>query len=281
VLTRISLCLFLFWHTALAQQSPPPSTAPAGVQLAQDSSLLLEYAKFLRLEDTSHREYLEKLYAITTGVLCLLVGIGIAVISFFHLKNKRAVQEAVDAEFSKNVEKEVGMTIKQFRTDLDQFDKGQQNLNLAFQAIQTALKANLTRYEHEYLRRLAYSTSFPSEIEDGEYHELEDKHHFSQDVYSRLKRLYDLGFIRPTTIDGRSNIERILKEHAKDETLSGERPRFKLRDYAEITEDGQKFLQAMEQLNRMATRINPNTTSLPETPLVTKVGFVEATLKKA
>jgi hypothetical protein len=82
------ICLCLFSHTALAQQSPAPSKSPTEVRVAQDSSSLLEYARFLRDEDQAHRAYLEKLYTTTTILLTVLVAGGIGLISFFPVQNE-------------------------------------------------------------------------------------------------------------------------------------------------------------------------------------------------
>ena len=162
--TQICLCIFLFWHTALAQQSPPPSQAPAGVQVAQDSSSLLEYAKFLREEEKAHREYLEKLYTTTTIVLGVLVTIGIGLVSFFQIKTKKDVREAVDAAFRETVGEEVQNRMEQFRKNIVHIEEGQQSLKSDTNAIRVALKGIVTKYEHEYLRRLADPQPFPSEV---------------------------------------------------------------------------------------------------------------------
>ena len=60
-----------------------------------------------------------------------------------------------------------------------------------------ALKGIVTKYEHEYLRRLADPTPFPSEVGDFEYHymddkhNLDDKHHFTPGVLSSIKKIRD------------------------------------------------------------------------------------------
>jgi hypothetical protein len=103
--------------------------------------------------------------------------------------------------------------------------------------------AESPKYEHEYLRRLADPTPFPSEVGDGEYHEDDDKHHYTPDVYPRLKRLDDIGFIRPKEQDGKRRLLKIVDDHARDESKRNEdRPRFKLRDYVEITDAGRNYL---------------------------------------
>jgi hypothetical protein len=222
--------------------------APAGGQLAKDSSSLLEYARFLREEEHAHREYLEKLYTITLIVLGVLATIGTAGITFFQIKTKKEVRETVNTVFKETVGEEVQERMEQFKTELVQIDKAQTFLNSQFQAVRMALQGNLTKYEHEYLKRLADPKPFPSEVGDFEYHYMDDKHHFTPDVYPRLKRLDDLGFIRPTEIDGQRLLVRIKEDHSKDEARPNEeRPRFKLREYAEITEDGQKYLMLAGQ----------------------------------
>jgi hypothetical protein len=211
--------------------------------VAQDSSSLLEYAKFLREEEKAHREYLEKLYTTTTIVLGILVTIGIGLVSFFQIKTKKDVREAVDAAFRETVGEEVQNRMEQFRKDIVQIEKGQQLLKSDTNAIRVALKGIVTKYEHEYLRRLADPQPFPSEVGDFEYHYEDDKHHYTPDVYPRLKRLDDIGYIRPTEIDGHRRLLRIVDDHARDESRPNEkRPRFKLREYAEITEAGRNYL---------------------------------------
>ncbi|MCM3872947.1 MAG: hypothetical protein ND895_19880 [Pyrinomonadaceae bacterium] len=72
----------------------------------------MEYAKFLREEEQSHREYLEKLYTITLVVLVALLG-------FLHFKTKRDVTEAVDAQFQATVEKKLRGRMEQFNRELE------------------------------------------------------------------------------------------------------------------------------------------------------------------
>lgn len=120
-----------------------------------------------------------------------------------------------------------------------------QELRSDVEAIRVALKGIVTKYEHEYLRRLQNPNPFPSEVGDSEYHYEDNKHHYSPDVYPRLKRLDDIGFIRPTATDGHNRrLLRIVDDHAKDESLRCEdRPRFKLSDYVEITSTGRNYLK--------------------------------------
>jgi hypothetical protein len=129
------------------------------------------------------------------------------------------------------------------KATLGRIEQGQQILESDIRAIRVALKGVVTKYEHEYLRRLADPQRFPSEVGDFEYHYEDDKHHYTPDVYPRLKRLDDIGYIRPTEIDGHRLLLRIVDDHARDESLPNEeRPRFKLREYAEITEAGRNYL---------------------------------------
>jgi hypothetical protein len=222
--------------------------APADLQSAQNSSSLLEYAKFLREEERNHREYLEKLYTTTTVVLGVLVTIGIGLINFFQVKTKEEVQKTVNAVFNETVGEEVRIKTERFRKDLFEIDEGQKLLKSEFQAVRMALQGNLTKYEHEYLKRLADPKPFRSEVGDGEYHEKEDMHHFNHEVYPRLKRLDDLGFVRPTEKDGKRRLMRIVEDHEEDQKKPDQdRPLFKLREYAEITDDGQKYLMLAGQ----------------------------------
>ena len=133
--------------------------------------------------------------------------------------------------------------VDKLRAQLGQVEKGQQQLNQNILAIQVALKGIVTKYEYEYLRRLAEHQPFPSEVGDGEYHYEDDRHHYAPDVYPRLKRLDDIGFIRPREIEGRRHLLRIVEDHGGDERWRNEdRSRFKLRDYVEITDAGLNYL---------------------------------------
>jgi hypothetical protein len=126
---------------------------------------------------------------------------------------------------------------------LEEVKRTQDNIGSDIRAIHVALKGIVTKYEHEYLRRLADPTPFPSEVGDGEYHEDDDKHHYTPDVYPRLKRLDDIGFIRPKELAGTRHLLKIVDDHAGDESKPNEeRPRFKLRDYVEITDAGRNYL---------------------------------------
>lgn len=120
-----------------------------------------------------------------------------------------------------------------------------QELRSDVESMQVALKGIVTKYEHEYLRRLHHSGPFPSKVGDDEYHYKDDKHHYSPDIYPRLKRLDDIGFIRPIATDAHNRrLLRIEEDHAKDGSLRIEdRPLFKLSDYVEITSSGQNYLK--------------------------------------
>jgi hypothetical protein len=123
-----------------------------------------------------------------------------------------------------------------------------QELRSDVRAIQVALKGIVTKYEHEYLKRLAQPQTFPSEVGDDEYHYSEDKHHYSKDVNDRLKKLDDIGFILPREIDGKRDLLRIDKHHGGDLREDVEkRPRFKLSEYVEITKPGRNYLALTER----------------------------------
>ena len=139
--TKLCVLLFLFSYTALAQQLPPPDKAAAGSQLGQDSSSMLEYAKFLREEEKSHREYLEKLYTTTTLVLGLLVTVGIGLVGFFQFRTKKDVREAVDAQFRVTVEQELQNSVEQFKKQLaDARQKIEEDVNQLISEVQSRVE---------------------------------------------------------------------------------------------------------------------------------------------
>jgi len=102
----------------LAQPSPSPRPSSVGNNPSQDATTLIEYSTFLREEEKAHREYLEKLYTTTSVVLGVLVTIGVGLIGFFQFKTKKDVTDAVDAQFRSTVEKELHLSIEQFRKQL-------------------------------------------------------------------------------------------------------------------------------------------------------------------
>jgi len=78
------------------------------------------------------------------------------------------------------------------------------------EAMQVALTGLLSSYEHEYLRRLAEGRPIRSQVGDEEYH-YEDggKYHYSSDLYNRLVRLANLGYICPTEKNGVRRVARM------------------------------------------------------------------------
>jgi hypothetical protein len=195
----------------------------------------LEYAKFLREEEKAHREYLEKLYTTTTIVLGVLVTIGIGLVSFFQIKTKKDVREAVDAAFRETVGEEVQNKMEQFRKDLVQIEKGQQLLQSNTKAMRVLL-GFIGKYEIEHLRKVAGTEPY--------------LRHYDPDLYYQLKRLDDTGFILPTVRDGGRRLLRI-QEHSRDESLPVEqRPLFNVKDYVEITESGKEYLELYDAMTK-------------------------------
>lgn len=110
--------LFLILSTgALGQPSSTPAPSPDTTKSGQEA-VLLEYARFLREEEKSHREYLENLYTTTSVVLGLLVTLGVGLIGFFQFKTKKDVREAVDARFHQTVDQEFRRSMEDFKTQL-------------------------------------------------------------------------------------------------------------------------------------------------------------------
>ncbi len=135
----IFICtLTLISYSVLAQQSIPVGKAPDDKQQAQDSTAVLEYAKFLREEEKSHREYLEALYSKTF----IVGGALAALIAFFQWKTKKDVRDAVEAQFRATVEKEAQQSIKEFRNRLiKEMDKITRELKDRAEAVTSEVEA--------------------------------------------------------------------------------------------------------------------------------------------
>lgn len=80
--------------------------------------MILKYVEFLREEEKSHREYLEKLYTTTSVVLGVLVTVGVGLIGFLQFKTKKDVKEAVDARFHQTVDQEFRRSMEEFKIQL-------------------------------------------------------------------------------------------------------------------------------------------------------------------
>jgi hypothetical protein len=79
----------------------------------------LEYAKFLREEEKSHRDYLEGLYRMTIIVLGAAVSIGTAGITFLHFRTRKQVRDEVDAQLQTTVKEELESRMKEARKQVD------------------------------------------------------------------------------------------------------------------------------------------------------------------
>jgi hypothetical protein len=201
--------------------------------VAQDFSSFLEYAKYLREEEHAHREYLETLYTRTTAVLGLIVAIVIALVSFFQFKTRKDVRKTVDAAFRDTVEEEVQNRTEQFKTNLDKIAKGQLSQKLDIEAIRVALRGIVSKWEIDYLRRLAKAEPWNCR--------------WDLDTFSRLKRLDEIGFVLPVEKHGKRSFEEFRRRFQTDEPLD-KREWFDMKDYWELTEDGKGYLESCERL---------------------------------
>lgn len=105
-------------------------------------------------------------------------------------------------------------------------------------AIRVALKGIVTKFEIDYLRRLAKTESW-----DVRY---------DPDTYYRLKRLDDMGFVLPTVIDGDRRLIRIQERFGDESIPVEERKWFNMKDYVEITQDGKKYLELYDTVTKDA-----------------------------
>lgn len=116
-ISQSCVLLLILSTAALGQPSSTPTPSPDTPKSGQEA-VLLEYARFLREEEKSHREYLEHLYTTTSVVLGLLVTIGVGLIGFFQFKTKKDVREAVDARFHQTVDQEFRRSMEDFKIQL-------------------------------------------------------------------------------------------------------------------------------------------------------------------
>jgi len=91
-----------------------------------------------------------------------------------------------------------------------------------------ALRGIVTKWEIDYLRRLAKAESWDCQ--------------WDQDTFYRLKRLDEMGFVLPTMIDGKRSFERFRALFQTDKPVD-QRPWFDMKSYWEITEEGKKYLE--------------------------------------
>ena len=103
-----------------------------------------------------------------------------------------------------------------------------QELGSDLQAIRVALRGIVTKWEIDYLKRLAKTQSWDCQ--------------WDQDTFNRLKRLDEMGFVLPTEIDGKRSFER-FRELFQTEKPVGERLWFDMKSYWEITEDGKNYVK--------------------------------------
>jgi hypothetical protein len=104
------------------------------------------------------------------------------------------------------------------------------------QAIRVALRGIVTKWEIDYLRRLAKAESWDCR--------------WDQDTFNRLKRLDEMGFVLPTIgIDGKRSFER-FRELFQTEKPDDERPWFNMKSYWEITEDGKKYVELYDRVSK-------------------------------
>jgi len=97
------------------------------------------------------------------------------------------------------------------------------------QAIRVALRGIVTKFEIDYLRRLAKAEPWPCR--------------YDPDTYYRLKRLDDMGFVLPTVIDSDRRLIRIQERFGEESIPVEQREWFNMKDYVEITEAGKEYVK--------------------------------------
>jgi prefoldin subunit 5 len=115
-------------HNAPAQRSVVPAGAATKDRQSPESSVITEYSKFLQDEDKAHRDYLEKLYTTTSGILAFLVAVGVGVVGYAQFKTRKDVEEAVKVRFDATVDLEIRRRIERLTARLKQFDQTLANL---------------------------------------------------------------------------------------------------------------------------------------------------------
>jgi hypothetical protein len=97
------------------------------------------------------------------------------------------------------------------------------------QMIKAALKGIVTRFEIDYLRRLARAEPWNCQ--------------YDPDTYIRLKRLDDMGFVLPTlSIEGSRRLVRVQELFGDESIPVDKRKWFDMKAYVEITDDGRKYI---------------------------------------
>lgn len=106
------------------------------------------------------------------------------------------------------------------------------------QAIKVALRGIVTRFEIDYLRRLARAEPW--------------KCRYDPDTFYRLKRLDDMGFVLPTVIEGSRRLVRIQELFGDESIPVDQRKWFDMKDYVEITEDGKGYVALYQATSKDA-----------------------------
>ncbi len=123
-------------------------------------------------------------------------------------------------------------------TELQQLKNEVQQQGSDLQAIRVALRGIVTKFEVDYLRRLAKAKSW-----DVRY---------DPDTYYRLKRLDDMGFVLPKVIDGNRRLIRIQERFGDESKPVETREWFNLKDYVEITPEGKNYLKLYDAVAKDA-----------------------------
>jgi hypothetical protein len=122
-------------------------------------------------------------------------------------------------------------TLQELRNDVEQQEA-------TIRAIKVALRGIVTKFEIDYLRRLMKAEKWDCR--------------YDPDTYNRLKRLDDMGFVLPTVINGNRRLVRI-QEFFGDESIPVEqREWFNMKDYVEITEEGEKYVGLYDTVSKDA-----------------------------
>lgn len=102
---------------------------------------MLEYVRFLREEEKSHREYLETLYTSTLAVLGVLGMVAIGMIGFLQFKTLKDVKEAVDAKFRATVEIQFEERMEDFWLEANR------KINGRLEELEGVMKTSLSQIE--------------------------------------------------------------------------------------------------------------------------------------
>lgn len=120
-------------------------------------------------------------------------------------------------------------TVGPIKGKLVKVEKGQQMLRSDLEAIRVALTGIVTKFEIDYLRRLAKAEPWNCRYEP--------------DTYDRLRRLDDMGFVRPTKIHDERRLIRIQELFGDESIKVADREWFNMKDYVEITPAGRNYIE--------------------------------------